>query len=226
MAKDPGARFRCATDLAQAALAALGDPTVRVRAPMVPVPSGDVNSSPSDFEPTQSAWWQPSGPRTMMAPPAAASRRRRRRTAIIGAVLAVLALGGSTAALVSWRTGPSGTHTAAGQSVQPPRQTADPAPPTGTPATDVPSSALRSILLTATEIPGNTGDSAVVLESDGADLLNDSAQVDNADCLGAWAAAQQPTYADSGYTDAAVQVLRAINQTETQHRRFPHNSRQ
>jgi eukaryotic-like serine/threonine-protein kinase len=72
-------------------------------------------------------------------------------------------------------------------------------------------SALRSILLTINEILGNTGDGAVVLEQDGADLLNDSATIDNQDCLSAWAPAQQPVYADRGYTGAAVQVLRALH---------------
>jgi serine/threonine-protein kinase len=206
MAKDPGARFRSAADLAHAASAALTDTTASVQAPMLPVPSADVNSYPSDFQPTQSAWWQPDGPRTMMAPPTT-TRRRRGRTAVIGSVLAVLVVGGSTAALIASRGGDAGNRTDAEASVQGSGQTADPATPTGTPATDVPTSALRSILLTAAEIPDNTGDSAVVLERDGTDLLNDSAQVDNADCLGAWAAAQQPTYVDSGYTGAAVQVL-------------------
>jgi hypothetical protein len=74
----------------------------------------------------------------------------------------------------------------------------------------VPTSALRSILLTANEIPGNTGEGAVVLEQDGTDLLNDSATIDTQDCLSAWAPAQQPVYADRGYTGAAVQVLRAL----------------
>jgi eukaryotic-like serine/threonine-protein kinase len=71
-------------------------------------------------------------------------------------------------------------------------------------------SALRSILLATNEIPGNTGDGAVVLEQDGTDLLNDSATIDNHACLSAWAPAQQPVYANRGYTGAAVQVLRTL----------------
>jgi serine/threonine-protein kinase len=182
---------------------------------MLPVPSADVNSYPSDFQPTQSAWWQPDGPRTMMAPPK--PPRRRRRLAVIGSVVAVLMVGGTTAAFVTLRGDATGSRTGVDGSVQGSGQSADPATPTGTPATDLPSSALRSIVLASAELPGNTGDTAVVLERDSADLLNDSAQVDNADCLGAWAAAQQPAYADSGYTGAAVQVLRAVGQPETRH---------
>ena len=50
----------------------------------------------------------------------------------------------------------------------------------------------------------------MVLEQDGTDLLNDSATIDNHACLSAWAPAQQPVYANRGYTGAAVQVLRTL----------------
>jgi serine/threonine-protein kinase len=216
MAKDPGYRYQSAADLAYAAQAALIDTTASVRVPMTPVPSADVNSYPADFQPTAAAWWQPDGPRTMMAPPPTKAASRRRRVALIVSVLAVLAVGGTTAGLMAWR---SDTRTGSGAdpSVQQSGQAAAVATPTGAPANDVPASALRSILLTSAQIPGNTGDTAVVLEKDGTELLNDAEQVDNADCAGAWAAAQQRSYADSGYTGAAVQSLRSVGQSETQH---------
>ena len=190
---------------ADAAQAALVDTTATVRVPMAPVPSADVSSVSAGFRrDAVGAGGNRTWPRTMMAPPAVASRRRR-RLAVIGSVVALLAVGGSTAALVAWRTSDTGADNPVDPSVQQSGQAANPATPTGAPATDVPASALRSILLTAAQVPGNTGDTAVVLERDSTDLLDDAAQVDNADCLAAWASAQQASYADSGYTGAAVQ---------------------
>ena len=94
-------------------------------------------------------------------------------------------------AVVFWPPGESSAPQSAGSPQSPPA-------PQAPPATDVAAPALRSILLTAAEIPGNTGVGALVLEKDSADLLNDSATIDNQPCLGAWAPAQQPVYADSG----------------------------
>jgi serine/threonine-protein kinase len=217
MAKDPGMRFQRAADLAHAAQAALVDTTASVRVPMLPVPSADVNSYPADFAQTAApAWWQQSGPPTMAAPPKP-RRRRGRRLAVIGAVAALVAAGAGTAAVLASR----GDEGASGTTDQSVSEAGGQAPasltPTGAPATDVPASALRSTLLTAAEIPGNTGDTAVVLESEGAALLNDTAEVDNIDCVGAWAPAQQVSYITSGNTGAAVQSLRAVNHPETAH---------
>jgi eukaryotic-like serine/threonine-protein kinase len=88
--------------------------------------------------------------------------------------------------------------------------------PVGPPATDVPVRALRSILLNGTQIPGNTGENAVVLEQDGTELLNDSATIDNQQCLGAWAPAQQPVYSETQIGGIAVQTLRALYRKITQ----------
>ncbi len=211
MAKNPAARFPSAIALAHAAQAALTDSTAAMRAP---VPTTDVNAHQSDFAATAPAWWGPEGPRAALAAPAPPPPPpRRRRLAIAGVAGAVLVAGGTTAAVVASR--PDSPSAAPSQSAGTAPQTEQAPSPTGAPATDVPASALRSILLTASEIPGNTGDTAVVLERDGTELLDDAVQLENAGCVGAWQAAQQTSYASSSVTGAAVQSLRAIGQSAT-----------
>ncbi|WP_283159875.1 sensor domain-containing protein [Mycobacterium bohemicum] len=50
------------------------------------------------------------------------------------------------------------------------------------------------------------------METEGTQVLDDVDEVDNPQCLGAWAPAQQTVYAGSGQTGAAVQQLRALNE--------------
>lgn len=216
MAKDPSARFASASALAAAAAAALHDPTRRFHAPMAPVPSGEVSSYPRpDAYAPAVPWIQAGGPPMMTStgpPPVItastsvkpARQTHRGRGLLIGAVIAAVVLIGVTVAVVAWPREEAPRVQTGGASS--PAPTASQGPP----ATDVPASALPSILLTANEIPGNTGDGAVVLEQDGTDLLSDSATIDNQDCLSAWAPAQQRVYANRGFTGAAVQVLRAL----------------
>jgi serine/threonine-protein kinase len=215
MAKDPARRYGSAGDLAAAAAAALQNAT-EPTAPTRPVPGAAVIPYPP-APPDGALWWQHIGaPRTMQAAPTPAPPRRTRRW-IIGAATAAVMLVAATVAVVFWPPGdssPSGTPNPRSSGSAAPQSPGSPQAP---PATDVPASALRSILLTAAEIPGNTGAGALVLEMDSADLLNDSATIDNQQCLGAWAPAQQPVYANSGPlapggpTGAAVQVLRSVN---------------
>jgi hypothetical protein len=236
MSKNPGGRFGSAGELARAAAAALHDPTARFQTPLPPVPSGEVGSYPQ-LESASTPWWQHAGPPTMMAPagpqpqlgapPAALAPVRRRRRTAIAAALGVCVVIAAGVAVVAWPDGgpaPTVDHTmtATASPATPPTQS--PAVPSeqGPPATDVPASALRPILLTAAEIPGNTGADALVLEHDSPQLLNDSSTIDNQDCLSAWAPAQQPVYADSGPlapggpTGAAVQVLLSVSATPLQ----------
>lgn len=215
MAKDPAQRFGSASELAAAAAAALRDPALQQHTLLAPVPSGEVSSYPSPGVGAPiGPWWQTSGPRTMMAPPqgptalapapaGAAPQRRRRTAVIIGAVAAVVVLVVATITAVVW----SRDDSAPGATAAP-----GPAPtqPQGSPATDVPAAALRSILLTATEIPGNTGENAVVLEQDSTELLDDAATIDNPTCVGAWAPAQTAVYTRTATSGVAVQQLRAL----------------
>ena len=205
MAKDPAQRYPTAGDLAAAAAAALAN----AAAPTRPVPQAAV----VPFPPTPAPW----------APEPAQPRRRRRW--IIGAAAAVVVLVAASVTVMLSRGSPSSgsppsSNPASSTSADGAPTSADAAE--GPPATDVPASALRSILLTAAEIPGNTGPGSLVLEKDTTDLLNYSATVDNQDCLGAWAPAQQPVYANSGPlapngpTGTAVQVLRSMAGTEWQ----------
>ncbi len=86
----------------------------------------------------------------------------------------------------------------------------------GPPATNITAAQLRPILLTADQIPSGTTAGPLVLERDSATLSDDSATLDNPQCVGAWAPAQQSAYAASGYTGVAAQFLRALNEPESQ----------
>lgn len=221
MAKDPAQRFGSAGDLAAAASAALHnatEPSAQTR----PVPGAAVIPYPPT-PPDGAQWWRHTGaPRTMQAAPTSVPRRRRRGWIIGAATVAVMVVA-ATVAVVFWpadESSPSSTPNprTSGSAVSPsPGAAQRSGIPQAPPATDVPASALRSILLTAAEIPGNTGVGALVLEKDSTDLLNDSATIDNQQCLGAWAPAQQPVYANSGPlapggpTGAAVQQLRSTS---------------
>jgi len=215
MAKDPGQRFGSATALAAAASAALHDPgALHNPALLPPVPGPEVSSYPRAGGPGPSVPWYQTGPPTMQAPGQGVSRtgatpRGRRRAVVIGAVAAVVVLIAATVTVVAWPSDePAATTPQAGSAETP--------TPSGAPATDVPVAALRSILLTGSEIPGNTGENAVVLEQDGTELLNDSATIDNQQCLGAWAPAQQPVYTETRIGGVAVQMLRALYRKATQ----------
>lgn len=220
MAKDPAARFASASALAEAAAGALHDPTRYL--PLPPVPSAEVSSYPTTTPGAR--WWQHSGPRTMAAPqraavpaglpsgsPLPAMQRRSRRRIAIGASMAAVVLLAVTVTIAGWpndtASGPSATSTGSA-----PSPAGAPQAATGPPATDINASQLHSILLTANEIGATAGGDPMVLEAD-SDLLDDSAAVDNAQCLGAWAPAQKAVYASAGYSGAAVQQLRALNQT-------------
>jgi hypothetical protein len=236
MSKNPGGRFGSASELARAAAAALHDPTARFQGSLPPVPSGEVGSYPR-LEPSSTPWWQLAGPPTMMAPaglqtqlaapPAGPAPVRRRRRTLIGAALGVGVVVAAGVAVVAWPDGGSRptvdrTLPATASPATAPTQSPAVSSEQGPPATDVSASALRPILLTAAEIPGNTGADAVVLEHDSPQLLNDSSTIDNQNCLSAWAPAQQPVYADSGPlapggpTGAAVQVLLSVSATPLQ----------
>lgn len=204
MAKDPGARFGSAGELAAAAAGALRDPTRR--APLPPVPSGQVGPYPigSPAPP----WWERSGQRTL-APGTGPPPSRRRRGLIGAALAAVVVVVAATVTVLVWpdrRPAGSGVDPGA-----PPSASAQ-----GPPATNITAAQLRPILLTADQIPSGANGGPLVLERDNATLSDDSATLDNSQCVGAWAPAQQAAYAASGYTGVAAQFLRALNEPESQ----------
>ena len=220
MAKEPRQRFSSASALASAAAAALYDPhALQNPTLLAPVPGQEVSSYPRA---TGGTPWQPGGPPPGFVPSAPVSvtpvPRRRRRAVVIGAAAAAAVLVAGTVTVVAW---PSDEPASTSNPQAGSPSGGVPTTVEGPPATDVPVSGLRSILLTPSEIPGNTGDTAVVLESDGTELLNDSATIDNQQCLGAWAPAQQPVYTasqipGSQMAGVAVQTLRALYRKLTQ----------
>ncbi|MDV6979120.1 sensor domain-containing protein [Mycobacterium intracellulare] len=219
MAKDPLARFVSAGALARAAKDALHESVGFP--PLPPVPSAEVSSYPTTTP--GPAWWQHSGPRTMAAPQGQplqtvlppgppAPPRRRRRGIVIGASLGALAVVASAVTITVWPndTAPGPSEPSAASTPAP--RTAAPTV-TGAPATDISAAQLPAILLSANELNSAAGGDPMVLEADGATLLDDSATVDNPQCLGAWTPAQNAVYRNAGDSGVAVQQLRALNQS-------------
>jgi serine/threonine-protein kinase len=71
-------------------------------------------------------------------------------------------------------------------------------------------------LLSAAQLPVGANGDPLVLETDSAGLLDDSAALNNPQCASAWAPAQQSVYGDSGYTGVAAQTLRGMNEAAWQ----------
>lgn len=196
MAKDPGARFPTATAMSRAAVEALHNPYARRLAP------ASVTPAPAPGTP---------------APAAARPRRRGLVAAAVGAVVLVVA---GTVAAVAWPRGD--TEQAAESTVGPDgqltRQTTAPTA-AGPPATDVPVSELRSILVAANAVTAtrdDNGSDPLVLESDTNGPLTTSDTLSAPECLAAWAPAQQQVYQTSQMSGMAAQTMRRMNRREWQ----------
>lgn len=235
MAKDPGARFSSAAELAQAAAAALRDPTLALRPPLPPVATSEVVSYPHMFGTSGAPWWQQDSPRTMGGPPAVSppmgghpvyasappAPRKRRRAIAVGAGAAVLAVV-TVVAVAVWPSHDSaGTQPApqATQSDGAPAPSGEPTAPALAPVSHVDPAQLRPILLTANQLP-QSGGAQMALEADSTSLADDSATLApaNKDCLGAWAPAQQQAYRGDGITvtGVAAQTMHGMNQQSWQ----------
>lgn len=219
MAKDPGARFASASDLARAAAAALRDPTLTVRAPLPAVPTTDVVSYPHLPGDGSAPWWQNAAPRTTRGP-VAPPPQRRRRIAIGAGIGAAVLVAATVVAVAVWPD--AADSTPRGAAAQPPTSpvpTSVSAPGLQPAATDINPDQLRPILLTAAELP-QSGGAPMALEQDNTGLADDAGTVSPADqqCLNAWVPAQQSVYHATRaapnvvVTGAAIQTLRGINQ--------------
>jgi hypothetical protein len=212
MAKNPAARFGSASGLAEAAARALHDPTFR--GPLPPIPSREVGPYPVQ-SPAAAPWWQHSGQGTM-APGDGPRLGKRRRRGAIGAAIAAVVLVAATVTVAAW---PDGTTSGPADATRGGSATGStPGPPSlqGPPATDIAGPQLRPILLTTAEVAGASNGDVVALENDSPTLLDDAATVDNRQCVGAWAPAQQSVYGATDYTGVAAQLLRALNQAAWQ----------
>lgn len=240
MAKDPGARFGSATELAHAAAAALRDPTLTLRPPLPPVATSEVMSYPHMFGTAGAPWWQQDSPRTMGGPPAGSppvvgppvyasappASRPRRRAVAVGAGGAVLAVVAGVAVAVWPSHNSAGTQPApqATQTDSAPAPSGEPTGPALAPVSHVDPAQLRPILLTANQLP-QSGGAQMALEADSTSLADDSATLGpaNRDCLGAWAPAQQPAYngrtragTAAVVTGVAAQTMHGMNQQSWQ----------
>lgn len=126
--------------------------------------------------------------------------------------MAAVVLIGATVTVIAWPNDTTADESATSAG-SPPAPAPAPRSATGPPATDINAAQLHAILLSANEIARAAGGDAMVLEADHSDVHDDSATVDNPQCLGAWAPAQKAVYANAGESGAAVQQLRALNQT-------------
>jgi serine/threonine-protein kinase len=224
MAKEPGARFGSASALAQAAAAALRDPTLQLGAPLPPVPSSAVASYPH-IGSSAGPWWQQRDQRTALpGPPTSIPRkppRRRRQVVVAGAAAAVLG-----AAAITWAAWPDTETTqprtdpaASSPQAAAPGQVPPSAGPSVGPAPNVTPDQLHPILLTAAQLP-QSGGAPMALEVDSTNLADDAATVSGPDqpCLGAWAPAQAAVYTGRSIfvTGVVSQALRGINQQSWQ----------
>jgi eukaryotic-like serine/threonine-protein kinase len=195
MAKDPAARFGSARELAAAAEEALNARTTVLRA-WAPVAPSQVNDYQSATPVPQ--WWHSGDPRTAMALGSPPPRRRRR---LIGAVVGIAVVAVAAAVAVA-------TLAFHGQ------DTPAAAPTSTTPSTaesgaPVPQTALASLLLPAADAAPLMGAQLQTIGS-GTTFprpLDNSAALDDKDCVGLWMPGDISTYAKSGYEGVQIQVF-------------------
>jgi serine/threonine-protein kinase len=231
MAKQPEHRYRSAAALAAAATAAITNGQVSSTT-AVPTPPG---AEP----PPAGPWWDQGrhgGARTRLAhpaasappPPSAAPSRPRRRTALLTAAATATVAVVTAGAIAVWPessttdaadSGTATESTGARAAAPTPRTAPTPgaAPTTAQhPANDIPPTALREILLPATELTALTG-AALTLDSDTSDVTVDPSTVSDPQCVSGWSPAQPVSFEGDTAADrdtvtgAAVQTLRALH---------------
>lgn len=203
MAKDPARRFASGADLAGAARAALH----RSAHGVTPTP-GHTGYPAAPTQP-----WLPPEPATLLANTAgptaafgaaAAPTRRRRRGKIIAALVGVVLLAAAATVAITLtsgdKTGPPTAHPPAATTTTSTSTTAPPAP-------IVAPAALSGLLLSPEELAGMMGTTEMVILFSFQSPVDDSPVIEPKQCVGAWAADEHATFADSGWTAVQDQML-------------------
>jgi tRNA A-37 threonylcarbamoyl transferase component Bud32 len=193
MAKDPAGRFGSACELAEAATEALSDRTT-VTGAWQPVTAAQVSGYQNSAAARQ--WWQGTGdPRTAMAPRPPAPRRRM----VIGAVVGVAVVGAAAVIAGTTLTGRSSETAAA-----PSEPTSSAAGPAGGP---VRLTALAGLLLPADDAAPLMGKQSLGSVSTFPVPLDNSAALDDKECVGIWLPGDKATYVGSGFEGTQIEVL-------------------
>lgn len=210
MAKDPARRFASASELAQAAADALREPVAaRQPAPASPGPTttyGGPYTGGGIIAPAPHPDW-PRGPAIPLP-----RRNRRRRVAAAVAVIGVL-----VGVVLAGRALTTPSHP--GNSGQPAVSTiaATPPLPPNPPPSPVPLPALDGLLLPPEQVAAIIGAPKLIAGKTVSKLYDDSALLAEKECVGLYAVADHPAYADSGWTAARVQSLNDTADGHTYH---------
>jgi eukaryotic-like serine/threonine-protein kinase len=193
MAKDPARRFQTAQQLSAAAADALNDNRLSATAPWQQ-PQPWQQPRPPTYQVQPAPWFVPPPP----------DRRRRRWIAASLAVAVVAAVAAAVVLASTLRTHRDAAPANNGESTSPTSTTA--------PQTPVSVSALPGLLLLPEQVAtiiGAAGTMTTVPTR--STLYDDSAEISEKDCLGAFGAAEHATYGDSGWTGAQLQYMRDEN---------------
>jgi serine/threonine protein kinase len=209
MAKNPAHRYPSAEALASDAVSALADRTTLMTAPWQPLPGDAVSTyrmipggaAESWSNPT--ALWAPAPPLPFAPPPARPRPRRRRRALMIAALAAVIALAGATATAVIL------THRSDHHADETAKAATTTTVASQTPPGPLPVSALPGLLPSAEEVADIMGAAKLAVET--FQLSDDSASVDEKDCVGAFFPDQHTVYDNTGWIGDRVQVFQDLD---------------
>jgi eukaryotic-like serine/threonine-protein kinase len=214
MAKNPDQRFASARELAAAAAGSLNDRSIAsTTTPWRPVPPADVTSYPNT--PAMHPPWAPGyGPHTPPGVAAAHTQhrpppfgppvapRRRRGRLVLAAAAASLMLAGAVFGAITLSRHHSDEHPKA-TAPQPISTTTTPAPP----PMPLPPKVLNNLLPTTEEVAQIMGAAELAVFKSVDSLIDESPVIDNKNCIGAFAPAENAVYGNAGWTAARAQAV-------------------